>query len=73
MAADAGECSVRVLLDLCAAFDTVDHCILINRLHSLVGIFGSALDWLSSYLSDQSFSVHRNLVLSVNEYTPFEK
>ncbi len=57
MAADAGECTVLVLLDLSAAFDTVDHCIVMNRLHSLVGISGRALDWLSSYLSDRSFSV----------------
>ncbi len=67
MAADAGECSVRVLLDLSAAFDTVDHCTLINRLHSLVGISGSALDWLSSYLSDQSFS------LSIGTYSAQRK
>ncbi len=57
MASDAGDCSVLVLLDLSAAFDTVDHCSLINRLYSLVGISGSALEWLSSYLYDRSFSV----------------
>ncbi len=45
MASDAGDCSVLVLLDLSAAFDTVDHCTLINRLYSIVGISGSALDW----------------------------
>ncbi len=57
MAADAGECSVLILLDLSTAIDTVDHCILINRLHSLLDISGLALDWLSSNLSDRSFSV----------------
>ncbi len=49
MQGDAGECSVLVLLDLTAAFDTVDHCILVERLRQEVGISATALSWLSSY------------------------
>lgn len=57
MQGDAGEWSVLVLLDLTAAFDTVDHCILAKRLSQYVGISGKALKWFSSYLSHMSFSV----------------
>ena len=64
MAADGGKCSVLVLLDLSAAFDTVDHCTLIERLKTTVGITGSALDWFSSYLSDRSFSVAMGTYMS---------
>ena len=46
-----------VLLDLSAAFDTMDQNILTERLRQWVGVSGSALDWCSSYLSDRSFSV----------------
>jgi hypothetical protein len=52
-----GEISMLVLLDLSAAFDTIDHNILINRLESRYGVSGSALKWFKSYLSNRSQSV----------------
>src|SRR5437899_12065221 len=49
--------SALVLLDLSAAFDTIDHNILLSRLTSNFGISGSALSLISSYLSNRSQSV----------------
>ncbi|XP_010765722.1 RNA-directed DNA polymerase from mobile element jockey-like, partial [Notothenia coriiceps] len=57
LAADSGSPAVLVLLDLTAAFDTVDHSILLSRLEQSAGIAGSALTWFRSYLTDRSFSV----------------
>ena len=45
--------AVLVGLDISAAFDTVNHAILLERLHSVSGITGTALNWLSSYLADR--------------------
>ena len=50
-AVDRGDFAALVLLDLSAAFDTVDHDIFLQRLESSFGIADVARDWFRSYLS----------------------
>ena len=52
-ALDEGQFSVLVLLDLSTALDTVDHDILLHRLHHAFGIQDKALSWFKSYLTNK--------------------
>lgn len=57
LAIDDNSCVILVLLDLSAAFDTVDYDILLGRLEHRFGTTGKALSWLTSYLTDRTQSV----------------
>ena len=47
MAADKGETTALCMLDLSAAFDTVDHEVLLAKLQRMFGASGVALNWLN--------------------------
>jgi len=55
-AADTQKVTLLGLLDMSAAFDTVDHKILLKRLEVSFGVKGQALAWLSSFLTDRTQS-----------------
>ena len=57
LAADQGKLTLLGMLDLSAAFDCVDHDILLNRLGISFGFNGSALGWIRSYLSGRRLYV----------------
>ena len=52
-AMDQGKVGILLLLDMSAAFETVDQNTLLNRLHTELGIGGNALDLFESYLVDR--------------------
>ena len=59
-----------VMIDMSAAFDTVDHDILLQRLTDDFGIRGSVLLWFQSYLSNRTS--HVNAAGSASSETPLK-
>ena len=57
--------TLLVLLDLSAAFDTIDHGILLERLTSAFGVQDTALSWMASYVSGKTQQVSIDGTLSM--------
>ena len=55
---DNGKVTALTLLDLSAAFDTIDHSILLERLYCHFGISGTVFQWFKSYISNRQQRVH---------------
>ena len=53
----ANKLSILVLLEQSAAFDTVNHDILLSRLNKSVGLSGRVIYWLPSCLTGRTFTV----------------
>ena len=66
-AVDKQQAVILVLLDLSAAFDTVDHDILLQRLHEEIGVCGVSLQWFESYLTG------RKQVITINKTSSSER
>ena len=56
-AVDQGKAAYLILLDLSAAFDTIDHDILLGYMETHLGICGTVLNWFQSYLCNRMQSV----------------
>ena len=52
-----GNISVLALLDFSSAIDTIDHPILVHRLHTDFGFTDTVLQWFSCYLTDRTHYV----------------
>ena len=50
---EAGKATALTLLDLSAAFDTIDHTILLRRLDYWFGVTGKALNWFKIYVTER--------------------
>jgi hypothetical protein len=67
-AVDEGDVAALVLLDRSAAFDTVDHDILLRRIHSSLGFDGTVFDWFRYHLTSQTQRVRCGRSLSTMQF-----
>ena len=66
---DSGKCTIKLLIDLSAAFDTVDHDRLLSILFNEIGLRGVALRWFTSYLLNRRQAV--NINGNISDYLDF--
>ncbi len=66
LALDNRKCVYLVLLDLSAAFDTIDHDVFLARFRNENAVVGDALQWMQSYLSGRHQCVTINSISSEN-------
>ena len=68
--------SVLALLDFSSAFDTIDHPILVHRLHTFFRFTDAVLQWFSCYLTDRthyvSLSNHCSAFTTVHSGVPHD-
>ena len=70
---DKGEVTALTLLDLSAAFDTIDHATLTDRLSDWYGISGQAQIWFSSYLQNKLQSVKTLFQIKSHSHMEFHR
>src|SRR5664279_6070545 len=58
IASDAGKLTALMMLDYAAAFDTVDHDILLDILRVTFGLSGTIIDCIRSFLSGRTQVIH---------------
>jgi hypothetical protein len=68
---DSGHHTLLALLDLSAAFDTVDHSILLERLSRSFAVRDSVLEWIRSYLTGRCCNVQYGGTVSSKRSMPF--
>ena len=61
---DRQEVTLLVLIDLSAAFNTIDHAILLKTLEKDFGVTRNALKWLTSYLSKRKQTILINRTIN---------
>ena len=64
-AADRRQCTLLTMLDLSAAFDTINHNQFLDRLEAEFGVKGHARRWLESYFRDRTQAVYIDSTSSV--------
>ena len=70
-ALDSGDLAVLTLLVLSAAFDSIDHSMLLRRLQTTYGLNGCVINWFTSYLSSWLQHVRISTTSSTSSAVPF--